>query len=1162
MSLSSKIDVNTSYTRSINLERDFDASANNRPYIPTSRAIQTLERIVNTCNDEESPRSWALVGPYGSGKSAFALFLSQLFSESASVGHQLALQAISDKNSSLANRVENMVADTRGYCCINLTGSSESLSHRLTNALLHAAETFFPNSKPQKKLIDRIKTFAKNSQLTASGFIGLLSEFQVAVKNENGVGILILIDELGKFLEFESRHRNANDIFLLQAIAEFAHKPNLIPLHFIVLLHQSFDQYFQGMDDQIRNEWKKVQGRFENVPFLESSEQILLVLGAAISSKLENKTKTEILNSCQFVAGSLAEIRALPVTINQDIASTLFQNCYPLHPITSLLLPTLCQKVAQNERTLFTYLGSQEPHGFLDTINDLDILGEELPWIMPWNVYDYFILNQPGVTSDHVTHRRWAEVLTAIDRLGDASEIEIQLIKTIGLLNIIGAQGGFKASKELLLLCWPRSNKEKLEESLEALQKKSLINYRKYSNEYRVWQGSDFDLDVAVFEQKKLMANYSIAEILNDKSSIQPLVARRYAIETGTLRYFIPVVIDRNNISKISQSESPTIYICISETAQDENLFIEKIESLDCSLSLFTIIKSGAQLRGLFLDVVALQRVQRGAPELASDPVSQRELKSRLNSSLKNESNAISNIFDKPSDYEWRWLGRSYKILNKRILQELLTTILKEVYSETPHLHNELINRDKPSSSAMSGRRKLMLAMLNNESLEDLGIEKFPPEKAIYRSILKATGLHQETSDGWKFLPPKVDVGIHGSFQRLWSSVEEFLDETEMSALTVEDFYERFSKPPFGIKTGVLPVIFLAAFLIYKDEIALYEDGFYIPFLTQEILEKLVKSPSHFSVQRVKIDRLNNDLFKKYAFAITLDDPTSTNMMAVVKPLAQFMVNLPEYTKRTKRLSEKTIKAREYFFSAKSPVKLLFNDLPIACGFEPITSQTSSEILDDFSKVLRDVFYELRVAYHSLFSEIKGMIVEACSDDKRISMTEFRGRLNSRYKPLLSFVHDANGLKAFIGRLVDDYGDDEQWINSLATFLARKPLEKWLDEDVNIARVRLLELIKRLHDQEKIRIEYDSKVPVGNGKLDVVLLRAVRHGGFDSDIVVAIDEEKNRSAQASLGKFQKMLDELPSEDIRIALLAQLVENFISKNNKTLIEDNLGQGEVL
>ena len=74
MSIENKISVNTHYTRSTNLKRDSKSEVVTRSYIPTSRALRTLDQMVDALSKDEAPRAWSLVGPYGSGKSTFAVF--------------------------------------------------------------------------------------------------------------------------------------------------------------------------------------------------------------------------------------------------------------------------------------------------------------------------------------------------------------------------------------------------------------------------------------------------------------------------------------------------------------------------------------------------------------------------------------------------------------------------------------------------------------------------------------------------------------------------------------------------------------------------------------------------------------------------------------------------------------------------------------------------------------------------------------------------------------------------------------------------------------------------------------------------------------------------------------------------------------------------------
>ena len=55
---------------------------------------------------------------------------------------------------------------------------------------------------------------------------------------------------------------------------------------------------------------------------------------------------------------------------------------------------------------------------------------------------------------------------------------------------------GFQASEAILALCFPDQRQFQLD--LKQLKEKSIINYRKFSREYRIWEGSDFDLQASL----------------------------------------------------------------------------------------------------------------------------------------------------------------------------------------------------------------------------------------------------------------------------------------------------------------------------------------------------------------------------------------------------------------------------------------------------------------------------------------------------------------------------------------------------------------------------------------------------------------------------------------------------------------------------------------
>jgi ABC-type dipeptide/oligopeptide/nickel transport system ATPase component len=519
------IHLDTHYTRSIHLERDVNSIDILSAYIPTSRAMQTLANIADTFNTQSMQRAWSLIGSYGSGKSSFAAFLAHLLENPQLETHGIAKALLQKHNPDFAN---NLCFHDNGYCIVLLTGSPESLSKRFIAALHQAASNYLP---PDTVVCQKLAQ-AKQTNLTTTEIIDLLKQVQQAVINQAGQGILIVIDELGKFLEYEARHQGTNDIFLLQAIAEHAYQGSTANILLVVLMHQAFEQYAKGLSDRLKNEWLKVQGRFENISFLESAEQTLRVMAAAFRNQLPEQQKQQIAQQTTSCVAVLAQQNALYTGLSVENATDILTSCYPLHPIAALILPILCQKVAQNERTLFSYLGSQEAFGFKHSLERVQFDN----WVLPWEIFQYFIENQPLATTDHITHRRWAEVMTALERLGDAEELEVQLLKTIGLFNIIGSQAGFKASNELLALCF----KQTIETCLIQLQKKSIINYRKFNSEYRIWQGSDFDLTLALQETKQQLGYFNLAQTLERRNKLQPILARKYSIQKTMIRYFQP----------------------------------------------------------------------------------------------------------------------------------------------------------------------------------------------------------------------------------------------------------------------------------------------------------------------------------------------------------------------------------------------------------------------------------------------------------------------------------------------------------------------------------------------------------------------------------------------------------------------------------------------
>jgi hypothetical protein len=80
MQLTELISVAPRYARSVNLERDGFSDAAIAGYVVTATAEEFLRRVGRALAGAGGHRAWTLTGPYGAGKSSFALFLANLFS--------------------------------------------------------------------------------------------------------------------------------------------------------------------------------------------------------------------------------------------------------------------------------------------------------------------------------------------------------------------------------------------------------------------------------------------------------------------------------------------------------------------------------------------------------------------------------------------------------------------------------------------------------------------------------------------------------------------------------------------------------------------------------------------------------------------------------------------------------------------------------------------------------------------------------------------------------------------------------------------------------------------------------------------------------------------------------------------------------------------------
>ena len=157
----------------------------------------------------------------------------------------------------------------------------------------------------------------------------------------------------------------------------------------LTILHQAFEQYAQRLATSQREEWAKVQGRFEDVAFVEPTEQVLRLIGDAI----ECTSAIEKPNLSVAV-----DLELKPRQLDTSEFMSLLENCLPLHPTVALIASSLFRKFAQNERSLFALLNSSEPHGLQDFLSNQTYDGRipaNIHAVQPVRLYPHGFGQQP-----------------------------------------------------------------------------------------------------------------------------------------------------------------------------------------------------------------------------------------------------------------------------------------------------------------------------------------------------------------------------------------------------------------------------------------------------------------------------------------------------------------------------------------------------------------------------------------------------------------------------------------------------------------------------------------------------------------------------------------------------------------------------------------------
>lgn len=1033
MILSDRVRIARRFQRSIRIDSDFGDAASLEGFVcPQSSADILLTMARHVSGTGQGAYTWT--GPYGSGKSSLVVAFSALLNGSA--GLQRKATKVFGKR--LTKTIQDVLPiGTKGW--------------RILPVVARRDDPVFVIGEAVKRtgLVSR----HPRGGWTESNLIAALSETAAERPGTHG-GLILFIDEMGKFLEAAAQ--DGSDIYILQQLAEAASRSNGRFL-IVGVLHQAFEEYAHRLSYEMRDEWAKIQGRFIDLTVNTSGEEQIDMISRAIESDHHPKKPSAL--AC-IVAGFARRDR----TGDAERLGIMLEACWPLHPVVTCLLgPISRRRFGQNQRSIFGFLNSSELHGFQDFLSHTSV-GELYG---PDRLWDYLRVNlEPSILASPDGHR-WALAVEALERCeaigGDI--FHIQILKTIAIIDLFKERSSLVANSDLLRTCFPETTDKIFEKALMQLDEWSFTIFKKFLNARAIFAGSDFDIDLAVRTALDDIDEIDFKE-LKSMAGLQPIPAKRHYHDTGALRWFDVNIVPINGLIELATGFEPEngaigqFLLAIPTEGESENhagdLCRKAARHSDVWDIVVGISKRSWAIVPLARELFALDSVRNNHPELAGDSVARREVSARLAALQALLETELRKAFDNAL---WFRKHHQPKRLRQADLNSIASNLADRRFAESPCLHNELLNRKKPSSSAISAQNKLLRRMVLNEGAPRLGIEGFPAERGLFASMLEATGLYAQRGKVWRFATPTTSGNDTCRLIPMWKRATDYIRKHAYRTVSVSELVDEWRRPPFGVKNGLIPILAVAFILSQRDKIAVYRNGIFRAIFDDVDVDYLAKDAAFIQLRWMDLTDIARYLLSGMAQVVR--DLDNTNELVHLEPidvgrgLVAIYDQLPKWTKRTMRLSSNAVNIRDLFKRAHDPNQFLFYDIPGTLG-EDISLANEDGLCRVIISV-REGLEELVQAYPSMLHRLRDIMLAELQvpNVSPQALMELRERAEN--------IRQLSGdfrLDAFVGRLLRFDGSDERF-EGIASLATNRPPRDWVDPDLNHAAIELADMAQR-----------------------------------------------------------------------------------------------------
>lgn len=730
-------------------------------------------------------------------------------------------------------------------------------------------------------------------------------------------GIYIVFDEFSKFIEGQDEMSAGINMQLIQSICEMAGDAKDPEIYITLVAHKPIKEYGNKLKKETIDSFTGIEGRLDDEVYFKSSAKnnYELIQNAIFKkdSDLDGIPKSEI--EKYFSKDVVGENFAVPgfstEFTKEDFEKIVVRGCYPLTPISSYLLLNISEKVAQNERTLFTFISKEEQLSMIDYVKNSASKNGVVSsnWsIKPDLIYDYFA-NLFKNDSDEIKGI-YLRSVTAIDVASKKykhNEAPIIILKTLATLMITNKRQELPWDHFTLRMAvnmnYSESIREKYEDAIANLIELGLIDVDG-DNFYKFKTLEGTELEDEISKRWKLVTNdNTISSLLQNIFDTKYVFPKRYNYEYGITRYFRFDFKEVNDFLKISNDDiffEDGLYcdgkvVCIYK--YDDNAYFDevrrKVEELKSHKLVVVYTDKTFDLKDTVYKLQVLYDIKDDFKFMEKNGKLSAEIEAQEDVLETKILSLLDKMFGRFGEFEISYFLED-KIVSDttKTITDAVDNLCYKIFDKTPVINNEFVNKQIISTGAtQTARKKIMTRMLNKESLDDY-LEGTSQDATIYRALFVRNGVQKND--------PEARIA------EVLNIMTDFFDRCAGQKQVLADLFNVITKEPYGMRLGVLP-LYISYIIGKRDaDVVIYYGDKEIP-LNADTIFNMCDYPQQYavfiSVKDQERELYLNDLCDLFRVN-TKNDGSESRITVILEAMQKWYRALPQVTKNVKRNTE------------------------------------------------------------------------------------------------------------------------------------------------------------------------------------------------------------------------------------------------------------------